>query len=123
MDSLLKFARYKSCTPIKADEVLNSSLYGPDKYALMFDLIQHGSERGNEFRVSLGQIGTQSLWAVMLFNKEVQIEITYLDQDAVESVLQAISNEFGRRLTLISNANFMALPSKFNPGEEVTREV
>ncbi len=123
MDSLLKFARYKPCTPIKADEVLNSSLYGPDKYALMFDLIQFGDERDNEFRVSLGQIGAQSLWSVMLFNKEVQIEITYLDQDSVESVLQAISNEFGRRLKLISNANFMVLKSCFEPGEAVLREV
>ena len=123
MDSLLKFARYKPCMPIKADEVLNSSLYGPDKYALMFDLIRYGSERDNEFRVSLGQIGTQPLWAVMLFGKEVRIEITYLDQDAVEAVLQTISNEFGRRLKLISNANFMALPSSFEPGETVVREV
>jgi len=123
MDSLLKFARYKPCTPIKVDEVLNSSLYGKDKYALMFDLIGYGSERNNEFRVSLGQIGTSPLWAVMMFNKEVSIEITYLDQNLVESILQAISNEFGRKLSLISNANHMLLPSHFEPGETVLREV
>ncbi len=125
MDATLKLARYKLSKYIDPDYVLMSWLYGEDKYSLMFDMTLFGPPR-DEYRLSLGTLGGRSFWAVMYIDKtlcEIRLELNYLDQEDVEVILQSVSNEFNVGLKLVSNANYMILPSEFKPGVEVLREV
>jgi hypothetical protein len=121
----LKVARYKISRYIEPDEVLVSHLYGEDKYSLMFDLIELGNPR-DEYRVSLGALANKFFWAAMWIDKltcEIRLELTYLEQEDVELILQSVCNEFNVGLKLISNDNYMLVPTEFKPGEEVLREV
>ncbi len=125
MDATLKLARYKMSKYIDPDYVLMSRLYGEDKYSLMFDMTLFGPPR-NEYRLSLGTLGSRSFWAVMYIDKtlcEIRLELNYLDQEDVEVILQSVCNEFVVSLKLVDNANFMILPTEFKPGVEVLREV
>ena len=123
MNDLPRIARYSLRPRITAREIESSSLYGPDKFSLMFNMVKHGPERDYEVRVSLGMFGGTALWAVMWFNAEIHIEMNYLDQDCVEGILQAVSNEFKRTLFLESNDNYMLIPAFVKPGVSVLREV
>ena len=125
MDSLPRVARYKMSRYVEQDEVLESPLYGEDKYSLFFDMIYLGAPR-DEYRVSLGTLVNRYFWAAMWVDKhycELRLEMTYLGQDDVEDILQLFCNVFDIELKLVSNDNYMMIPSLVKPGERVTWEV